>query len=178
MKAELLRKGIHSLLALTAAVIAGVASVSAAVWFGMALFVAFAAARVLGLHAHVPHVPRITFGELFFGLGIIATGLITGENVSFFQLGMLVLAFADPFAALIGMRFGKHDYHVLDEKRTLEGSAACLTVLIVIFSYAGLTTVALVGAALVLTLVEALAPRGSDNLFLPSLAVLTLLLLV
>lgn len=177
MKQELRRKGVHMLLALLFAAIASSVHSQVLIWAGLALFVAFALGRVLRLCAHVGGVPRVTFGELFFALGIIATAVISNGRVELFQMGMLILALADPLAAVIGIGFGRHEYQVLGEVRTYEGSLACFVTVALVLAAFGVSVPIAIPLALVLTAVEAVSPRGSDNLFLPSLTVLAISLL-
>ncbi|MCW3989529.1 MAG: phosphatidate cytidylyltransferase [Candidatus Bathyarchaeota archaeon] len=96
--------------------------------------------------------------------------------------GILPMAYGDSSAALVGRRLGKRE--TLNGK-TVEGSAAMFTVSLIslILGLAFISTVhsfdltqSLVPAvtvAIVCTLVEALSPRGLDNLAVPVLGALT-----
>lgn len=102
--------------------------------------------------------------------------------------GAMALTWGDALAALVGQRWGRHRYRVAGSERSWEGSAAMF-----LASLAAITlTLALlpgswlspqappvgVGAALlvallaasVATLVEAVSPRGLDNLAVPLVA--------
>ena len=171
MKHELVRKGIHAGLALGIALLALWVSQGVVVGLGLALFVVFGVGRLLGLHTAVAFVPRVSFGELFFALGVVAAALAAPQGGLAFQYALLVLALADPLAGLVGMRFGRRVYRILGEQRSLEGSAACFAVGTILGVAFGMPLLSAFAAAFVLTGIEALAPRGSDNLFLPTAAV-------
>ena len=93
--------------------------------------------------------------------------------------GIMAMTWGDAFASIIGKRFGKHSYTVpgsKGHKRTLEGSLACfvftfvaVAITLAIVSSLSLPLILLGGlfAAIVGTLLEAISPRGSDNLTVP-----------
>jgi phytol kinase len=136
MKKEYIRKSIHASLALLFALIALFASKELLIVFAVVLFVVFSVARALRFF-NIARVPRVTFGELFFAVGVLAAVHLAWPNIALFQLSMFILALSDPIAALIGIPYGKHTYTILDEKRSYEGSIACFvtTFLILIGSH-------------------------------------------
>ncbi|HYE79648.1 MAG TPA: phosphatidate cytidylyltransferase, partial [bacterium] len=91
--------------------------------------------------------------------------------------GLMALAWGDAFAAIIGRRYGRLRYRVFGEQRSLEGSftmycfsfLAVMTVLAIEHPDLRLmdrTTLAVV-VAVGCTLLEAIALRGMDNLWIP-----------
>jgi phytol kinase len=172
MKIELLRKAIHVTLALSFAYIALFVTKERILVLAGFLFAVFLCIRVLRVYTPFHKVPRVSFGELFFALGVSVSAVLSWPNVVTFQLGMVVLAIADPLAGLVGMRFGKHTYTVYDEKRSFEGSMTCWVVVFVIFLLFGATFFNALVSGLVLMVIEAVSLRGSDNLTLPVVAVL------
>ena len=85
-------------------------------------------------------------------------------------------AVADPAAALVGTRWGRRAYVANGERRTGEGSLAfclaafaCVALPLGLFSPHSAVTVVGVAALLAVAVagVEAVSPRGSDNLFIP-----------
>jgi dolichol kinase len=106
--------------------------------------------------------------------------------------GVLVMAYGDAAASLVGRRFGRRTYRVAGHPRTLEGSVAMAAVgwLSILLAFAllgrvpegGLASSALSGglllaaaaAALVATLAEAVSLYGVDNLLVPVATALTL----
>ena len=98
---------------------------------------------------------------------------------------ILVMCWGDAAAAIVGRRWGKTHYVVLDHQRSLEGSAAmfCASTVAVLVSFyafgapvdSGVVVAALI-TALAATLVEAVCPWGLDNLLVPVTVAVTLVL--
>lgn len=100
----------------------------------------------------------------------------------FFYLSILVLALADPVAALVGKRFPWQHYVTFGHRKTLSGSLGFLTVsgLVVLltpvlFALSGLGGVVVLRVAVLSMLAEAVSHRGTDNLTIPGAVVLGLL---
>jgi phytol kinase len=92
--------------------------------------------------------------------------------------GLLVLAWGDAAAALVGQRWGRHRYRTGDGWRSVEGSAAMLVFSALAIGVAGAATASTTGAqpygparvavvAIAATLIEAAGRRGSDNFLVP-----------
>ncbi len=164
---ELARKGVHTALAtlfafLPLCITQGLFFVSLG-----ALFLTFLILRVLKVRTHFHHVVRVSYGELFFPIGILSAFLILEDSLHLYTLSVLILAFADPLAALVGKKWGKHIYHILGEKRSLEGSFACfftVVFLCILFSIPFWVTIL---SAFLVTIVETISVKGSDNLTIP-----------
>ena len=154
MSIELFRKGIHTSLALFFALFATLVSKELVVITAFLLFIGFVALRLLRVHAHVGMVPRVTFGELFFAIGVAGTALLALPNTEVFIMAMFILALSDPLAALVGMHFGTHKYVILDEKRTIEGSTTCFLVSLAVFLVFGTSVYISIFTALLITLIE------------------------
>lgn len=170
MQRELVRKALHAGLAFGLAVIAPYTNYSVLITLACVLFVLFFLVRVTK-RLSIGTVPRVTFGELFFALGILSAALLTWPHAESFQFAMVLLSTADPLASLVGMRFGTHAYMVLDEKRTYEGSLTCFLVSFLVLLFFGVPFSIGMALAGILTVVEAVSLRGSDNLFLPTVGV-------
>lgn len=131
-----------------------------------------------GIHA----VERLTHGELYFPIGIALTAFFfLPENVLAFQFGCLVLGLSDTAADLVGTRYGKHKIPVMKNK-SVEGSLAFLITTFVIASIllilpGHISWIEAVGVSILLTGVESILSFGLDNLFLPSLAAITIKLI-
>jgi dolichol kinase len=88
--------------------------------------------------------------------------------------GILVAGVADPVAALTGRRFGRHRY---PGGKSVEGSAAFLaTSFLLLGAVPGVGPIAAAVLAAGLTIAEAPTLRVDDNLYLPGLTALLLLL--
>ncbi len=171
MYAEVLRKIIHILLALSLAYLAPRVSMQSMMLLGILLTGIFLGARILHHFERLRSVQRTTYGEFFFVAGVMVTSwLFLPLQPIAFQVGMLVLAIADPAAALIGKRFGIHRYVLRGDSLSYEGSGIFFISTTVIFFCAGLTFANAMLGAVLLTGIEAIAPVGSDNFFLPLVA--------
>lgn len=121
-------------------------------------------------------VDRLTWGELFFPLGLIGAAFISSDKWVFIA-AVLVLGLADAAAALVGRALGKHKYKIFNHTKSLEGSTAFfITALIILAAIifiipSGLSVawLAVIALALAATIVEAITPWGMDNLLLPIL---------
>ncbi len=121
-------------------------------------------------------------GLILYSLSFTLLVVIFPSRPDVVAAGILPMAYGDSSAALVGRRFGKR--RTLNGK-TVEGSAAMFTVSLVslILGLAFVSSinsfdlirslVPAVAAAIVCTLVEALSPRGLDNLAVPILGALT-----
>lgn len=124
-------------------------------------------------------VARHSHGEVYFSVGVAALFVLAKDDHLTYLIAILLLTFADTAAALVGKRFGTHRLG----QKSLAGSLAFLTVAIVciyvplvLAGQADIVAVLLLtlSVALLLTLIEAFATRGLDNLFIPLAAYLLL----
>lgn len=124
------------------------------------------------------------FGLVYYCLAYTVLAFLFYGQPVVVAVGMLPLAYGDGLGAVIGQRFGKHPYKIVDRK-SLEGSMAvfagtAIAVLAGMVFYgipftSALWMAALVGA--VVAFVEGAAPNGLDNLAIPASAVLLFLFL-
>ncbi len=122
------------------------------------------------------NVRRRSHGELYFGVGVTMLFCLARHSMLLYVIPLLILTFADAAAALVGKQFGRHRFVSFGSAKSLEGSlaffsvttvtTAVLLVLIAAMSVTHALLIALV-LALGLTLLEACAGRGLDNLLLP-----------
>ena len=139
--------------------------------------------RFSGLFPSIHKVPRKTWGDILFPVGIAGT-LFLANDPWIFTAAILHLSLADGLAALFGEKYGKKNaYKILGYKKTLAGNAAffvisaAITTGLIWFEPGSFATIALPTLFLVpifTTTIEALAVRGSDNILVPIL--LTVLL--
>jgi phytol kinase len=126
-------------------------------------------------------VDRLSWGELFFPFGLVAAAIISPTKWMFIA-AVLVLGVADALAALVGIRYGKHKFKIFGNTKSLEGSTAFLVSALIIISLITFVAPAdlahngwaVMGISLVATALEAIAPWGTDNLFIPIAVVLML----
>jgi phytol kinase len=168
---ELIRKSVHVSLALGLAVFAPYLGLRGVVGVGAVLLVLFLYTRKKGMFALFRQVHRVTYGEVYFALGILLSAvLFLPNNAGAFQAGMLVLGIADPLSAVVGKLFGRHRYQVWGDTLSYEGSVTCLITSASILMLVGVSWVFALLGGCVLALVEAGSPRGMDNVLLPLIA--------
>ena len=122
-------------------------------------------------------VGRKSFGTFFYAvsIGVLVAWFWYLKQPYYAVLGILIMAWGDGFAALIGQRFGKHKYNVLGGQKSLEGS---LTMTVVSFIVTALILLSVQGnswetwlislvVAVVATGLEAISFLGIDNLTVP-----------
>ena len=155
-------------------------------WLQIPSTIGIGAAIVAGIIAllsySVPILPslnsvgRKSLGTFFYAVsfGVLFACFWT-KYPEFTVIGILIMAWGDGLAAVVGQRFGQHPYEIFGGKKSLEGS---LTMFLVSFLMAGLilsTTqgnplsswgIALV-VAMVATGLESFSWLGIDNLLVP-----------
>lgn len=122
-------------------------------------------------------VGRRSFGTFFYSvsIGVLVAWFWHLQQPQYAALGILIMAWGDGLAALIGQRFGKHKYKVFGSQKSLEGS---LTMTIVSYIVSVLILLGVEGnlwqtwvvslvVALVATGLETFSLLGIDNLTVP-----------
>lgn len=172
---ELARKLPHVTTGLLAAIWVLNLSYVFIIYFNIAVIIIAAILKKLGIFNHIREVGRISWGEFFIPIGIIVTSLLN-PSTWVFCAAMLLMGLADAAAAVVGSQWGKHYFVYMGHKKSIEGSAAFLlvatiiTVLLVFTVPSGLENSSLglvLLFPLIITAVEAFAPFGTDNLFIP-----------
>jgi phytol kinase len=122
-------------------------------------------------------VGRKSLGTFFYALSIgILVGWFWYLNQPYYAaLGILIMAWGDGFAALIGQRFGKHQYQIFGGQKSWEGSLSMTLVSYVISSLVlcsvqgniWQTWVVALAVAIAATALETFSFLGIDNLTVP-----------
>jgi len=116
---------------------------------------------------------RRLLGSTWFSLGMLVTLLLCGRDAG--GTAILFLAWGDPAAELVGRRWGQPE-----RRKTLAGSlgclVACLLAGVIGVNLVGLSPWAALAGVLTATLVERWSPPPDDNLWMPILSGLTILL--
>lgn len=133
-------------------------------------------ARKLKLFKSQYGVNRLSWGELFFPIGVILS-ILVNANRWVFIVAILHLALADSAAALVGRKYGKtNSYKVFGQKKSLIGSTAFFGVSVSIMLVANfvvphevahVSTFIYVAIPYATTIVENLGVYGLDNLLIP-----------
>ena len=121
-------------------------------------------------------VNRVSLGEIYFPISVAVLFVLSHHAPLFYVVPLTILTLADALAALIGVRYGTVQYLTSDGSKSLEGSVAFffvtfMSVLVPVLLFtqvdrAVTLLLALIIAFLVMML-ESVAWRGLDNLFIP-----------
>ncbi len=121
-------------------------------------------------------VSRDSLGEIYFPVGVAALYYFAAGDTVIFVIPVLLLALGDAVAALIGVRYGSLKYEAGEGTKSLEGSLAFFMVAflsahvpLLLATETGRAESLLIGLilGLLMMLIEAVAWRGLDNLFIP-----------
>ncbi|PSB04306.1 diacylglycerol/polyprenol kinase family protein [Merismopedia glauca] len=156
-------------------------------WLDLPAWVAIAASAIASIIALISYkfpilpgvnsVGRQSFGTFFYGvsIGVLVAWFWNLNKPEYAAIGILVMAWGDGFAALIGQAFGTHPYTIGGMKKSWEGS---LTMVVISYAIASSILWAIQGniwqtwlvalaVALVATALEAFSRWGIDNLTVP-----------
>ena len=122
-------------------------------------------------------VGRKSLGTFFYAvsIGVLSGWFFPLQSPQYAALGILIMAWGDGLAAIIGQRFGKHGYQIWGIHKSWEGSLAMLgasfsVAAIILGSVYSLSwQVLLIGlcVAIASTILEAFSKLGIDNLTVP-----------
>jgi phytol kinase len=172
LRPELGRKLAHVSCGLVAAALPSFLPFSAVALLAAAFIPFMLVSRRLGLFPIVHSAERTTHGEIYFPIGILLAAVLVPHRVAY-MFGVLVLAVADALASVVGQRYGRRAYKPAN--KTYVGSAAFLGTTIALGLGAtqtmgrlsGTTILLVFAVAAAVTIEEALAGRGVDNIILP-----------
>lgn len=156
-------------------------------WWQIPAQIGIAAAFVAGMVALVSYflpilpsvnsVGRQSLGTFFYALsmGSLIALFWRIDQPQYAVVGILVMAWGDGLAGLIGSRFGKHPYEILGNRKSVEGSltmvGACVVVVLAVLAVdfglsPQLWAIALI-VAVEATALETFSWLGVDNLTVP-----------
>lgn len=151
---------------------------------GASFFLILWGTRRFGLLQSVHGVSRRSEGGLYFPLAIYLLFLVGADQPVFYLISILVLVVSDAVAAVLGSTYGRAAYLVELDTRTVEGStvfflATFLIVHLPLLLIAGfgpmISVLVAAQLALIVTLLEGICVRGSDNIVVPLATFFTLL---
>ena len=132
----------------------------------------------------VGEVKRESSGDIYFPITIAVLFFLSKGDPFFFCIPIMILAFADAAAALVGIFYGVLHYETRDGVKTIEGSLAfflvaffCAYIPMLLFTDIGLSEIMLIAflLAFLLMIVEAAVGwKGLDNLLIPVIGFLVL----
>jgi phytol kinase len=180
--AEWSRKIIHLMMGFSCASFPWIFQSSISVWItsATAILIILCIRSIPLLRQHLGDgllsITRVSYGDLLFAPSVALVFAWSQGRPAHFLIPVLLLTIADAAGALIGVRYGIHQYQARSGKKTVEGSAAfffsALSVVFCInYFMAGETwetslLVAIILACLTM-MIEAIADRGFDNLTIP-----------
>lgn len=119
------------------------------------------------------------FGLVYYCLSYTVLALLFFNEPAVIAVGILPLAYGDGLGAVIGKKFGKHQYKIFD-KKSIEGSLAVFagTAVAVAFGlvfygsplFDAIWKACVLGV--VIAIIEGVVPKGLDNLAIPLSSVL------
>lgn len=122
-------------------------------------------------------VGRQSLGTFFYAvsIGILVACFWYLQQPQYAALGIMVMAWGDGLAALVGQRFGQHKYQILGAQKSWEGSltmclASLTIILLILIGVQGnfwQTWVISLVVAVVATGLESFSFLGVDNLTVP-----------
>ncbi len=124
-------------------------------------------------------------GTVYFPISFSLLIPLLWSQPALLVASLMPMTWGDAFAAIIGMRFGAHPYTVFGQTRSLEGTATmfglsliAVLLTLVVFGYAfGPSLIIALSVACVAAIIEALSPFGIDNLTVPLISAILLMLL-
>ena len=122
-------------------------------------------------------VGRKSLGTFFYAvsIGVLVAWFWAINKPQYAALGILVMAWGDGLAALVGQKFGKHPYKIWENQKSWEGSGTMALVSFIVSSLIFLsvhgnnwqTWIVSLTVALLATALEAFSVYGIDNLTVP-----------
>lgn len=104
-----------------------------------------------------------------FILAIISFGVINNPQIGL--AGVLVMGYGDGFAAIMGRKISSKEYKIGTTKKTLVGSATMFIITFIILAIFLLNVqfwyIKAIIASIIITIVEAVSIKGTDNLTVP-----------
>lgn len=115
-------------------------------------------------------------GKVYYALSLLIISIITFGITKKTELGLcsiLIMGYGDGLAAVIGKKVKSYEYKIGSTKKTLAGSLTMFIIsFIIIAIYLGLTGINLgllksIITAVILTIIEAISIKGTDNITIP-----------
>jgi len=147
---------------------------------GVSILLLLAIRRVPFVHRRLTGVldgvARESWGEVWFPFSVAVLYQLSHGSKLLYAVPLVVLTLADTVAALTGAEYGKHPYALGREHKSIEGSIAffcaaffSVHVVLLVLSDTGRIESLLISLniAILVMLLEAIAWRGLDNIFIP-----------
>lgn len=190
LKGEYARKVVHISISIYAASWAFYLNRPAILLISAILLAAVLIVEKFHIFRSVQSVRRVTYGELYYPIGIGLSALLFKEP-AVYAIAVLHMGLADGFAAIVGVSMANKakKFRYRGALKTLEGSLTFFAVSLILNSLYWLVFVGNTGlfsvlsaviysssCAAILAVAEIMSPRGSDNIIIPAFAGILLLL--
>lgn len=125
-------------------------------------------------------------GTVYYAISLLILAIITFGITNKPEIGLcsvLIMGYGDGLAAVIGKRVKSYEYKIGNTKKTLVGSLTMFVITFIIIAiYLGTTGINLwaiksIVTAIILTIIEAVSTKGTDNITIP-ISACTLLFLM
>lgn len=125
-------------------------------------------------------------GTVYYAISLLILAIITFGITNKPEIGLcsvLIMGYGDGLAAVIGKKVKSYEYKIGNTKKTLVGSLTMFVITFIIIAiYLGLTGINLwaiksIVTAIILTIIEAVSTKGTDNITIP-ISACTLLFLM
>lgn len=125
-------------------------------------------------------------GTVYYALSLLILSIITYGITKRPEIGLcstLIMGYGDGLAGIIGKKVKSYEYKIGNTKKTLAGSLTMFIItFIMIAIYSGLSEINLwvlksILIAIILTIIEAVSIKGTDNITIPLSACVLLLLM-
>jgi len=117
-----------------------------------------------------------SMGLVYYAITWTIMAYVFFDHMEIIAIGIFAMSFGDGFASLLGTTFGKRKYKIVGDEKSYLGSffmfvftLIMMTVALIYFNVEVTSTKLLVlpFIALIVTLVEAITPKGLDNISVP-----------
>lgn len=108
-------------------------------------------------------------GLFYYSIAWTILAFFLFERCDAISIGIIAMSYGDGFASIIGTRYGRRKYKIFGASKSLEGSFAMFTATLAMFLLVSLyysreITAFLIPLAIFATFLEAITPKGLDNL--------------
>ncbi|MEM0214960.1 MAG: SEC59/DGK1/VTE5 family protein, partial [Archaeoglobaceae archaeon] len=108
-------------------------------------------------------------GLFYYSIAWTLLAFFLFERCDAISIGIVAMSYGDGFASLIGTKYGKRKFSIFGATKSLEGSLAMFLASVAMFAviqiyYIGEVSLIIIPLALIATIIEAITPKGLDNL--------------
>ncbi|MEM1672400.1 MAG: SEC59/DGK1/VTE5 family protein [Archaeoglobaceae archaeon] len=108
-------------------------------------------------------------GLFYYSIAWTILAFFLFERPDAISMGIVAMSYGDGFASLIGTKYGKRKFSIFGATKSLEGSLAMFLASVAMFAviqiyYIGEVSLIILPLAIIATIIEAITPKGLDNL--------------